>query len=169
MNGHSLKQSRPLMFVVHLLILMTIGHVLYHIYLHSRPSIDMVWVMVNLGCTRMYRVLWTMSYCKKTHNHITNPRHTQEPSHPQYFTWINYGILIFNTHHFLINLLQLAFSNSLPFIRLRNIYRTSILANTPPLTKTLNCINRIARVWTSLSKGHLVTLKQAKITILIEF
>lgn len=51
----------------------------------------------------------------------------------------------------------------------KNVYLTSILANTPLLYEIPNYMNFYARFLISLAKGFLDTLMQSKLPILIDF
>lgn len=70
---------------------------------------------------------------------------------------------------FFLSWLKFSSSNCYPLICFINVSLTSILVNPKPFYEMSNFLNLYSKVWISLIKGRLVTLKQAKVPTLTVF
>lgn len=99
------QTSRPLMFILYLLIVMEIRHIVNYISLNLGPIINLNKVIVHLSYTWMNRMSDKVFF-KQTWNDNTNLRHTHVPSHPQHSTCIICWILSLTTHQFVLKHVQ---------------------------------------------------------------
>lgn len=144
-------------------------HILKYIYSHFGPPIKLPQVSTQFGFTHTNRVSRTMCFCKQTYdiNHQLTGC-TQSPRY-QYSTSIKYDVRSLATHYLVLMLFNFISSYYLALIWPSDVDLTSQLANTSPLSETPNYIKYDARVWISLVKGRLDTLKQARLPILNDF
>jgi len=74
-NWHSLKQTRrPLMFILHLLTILTLRHKLRYVFLHVWPPINSLQISIHPGHTRMNRISQTMRFHQQFLNQVSYSR-----------------------------------------------------------------------------------------------
>ena len=146
-------------FRILLLCMSALQHKLYYVFLHARSPINSFQISVHLGQSLVDRISWTMILCQYFFNQAIYSRNTYSPFQIEYTISIMNGLLCLTNRSLIFKLLQYSSSNSLALISANKVSLTSLISNNPPRSKMPYCLNLYSKVWISLAKSYLDTLK----------